>query len=89
MLRRRWDGVGTARPYVPPVFVAFVLRVLPDELASGRVVGEVEVVETGEHIVIRSVEELCAVMQGCVPTPIGGVAGANPVEGGEADVLPM
>jgi hypothetical protein len=40
------------------VLLSYVLRVIPEELRSGRLVGDVEAVRTGEHQAIRDVEEL-------------------------------
>ena len=42
----------------------YVLRLLPTELASGRVVGEVEDVASGGTALIRSVEELVGFLAG-------------------------
>jgi len=39
-----------------------VLRVLPGPAADGRLVGEAEVVATGERITIRAVEDLVALL---------------------------
>lgn len=51
----------------------YVLRLLPTELAAGRVVGEVEHVGSGSTAMVRSVEEL-----------IGVLVGRNDDEKGEA-----
>jgi len=40
------------------VLSVYVLRLLPTELAAGRVVGEVEHVGSGSTAVVRSVEDL-------------------------------
>ncbi|HVA42524.1 MAG TPA: hypothetical protein VNF50_03490 [Acidimicrobiales bacterium] len=42
----------------------YVLRLLPTELAAGRVVGEVEHVGTGSTAVVRSAEELVGFLAG-------------------------
>ena len=54
------------------VVAVYVLRLLPTELASGRVVGEVEDVASGGTALIRSVEEL-----------VGFLAGRRDEEAGE------
>jgi hypothetical protein len=40
------------------VLASYVLRLVPEELADGRFVGEVEDVATGVHSIIRDVDEL-------------------------------
>lgn len=42
----------------PPVLISFVLRLRPDQLALGQLVGEVEDVESGRQQGLRSVMEL-------------------------------
>ena len=42
--------------------VSVVLRLIPDELRSGKIVGEAEVVATGERQIIRSMAELVALL---------------------------
>ncbi|GAC1540560.1 MAG: hypothetical protein NVS3B12_27560 [Acidimicrobiales bacterium] len=42
------------------MLVSYVLRLQPDELACGRLVGLVELVETGEQHVLRGIDELAA-----------------------------
>jgi len=46
------------------VLSVYVLRLLPTELAAGRVVGEVEHVATSDTAVIRNVEELLSFLAG-------------------------
>jgi len=48
---------------VAGVFVSILLRLLPEPLAHGRLVGRVEVVETGERTVVRSVDELVSLLR--------------------------
>jgi hypothetical protein len=55
--------------------VAVVLRLLPEALAQGLVVGHVELVDTGERKPIRSAQELIDVL--CEP-PTNRVAVADP-----------
>jgi hypothetical protein len=50
--------------------VAVVLRLLPEALAEGRVVGHAEIVDTGERKPIRSAQELVEVL--CALTPDSG-----------------
>lgn len=54
---------------------AFVLRLRPDTLAHGELVGEVEDVETGLRVVVRSAEELFAFLRGTATSP--GVGATN------------
>jgi hypothetical protein len=42
------------------VSFSVLLRLLPGPLAGGQVVGELEVVRTGERVSVRSVDELMA-----------------------------
>jgi len=46
------------------VSVSFVLRLVPEALAASRIVGRIEVVETGEQVTVRDardlIEFLCA-----------------------------
>jgi hypothetical protein len=58
--------------------VSVLLRLLREPLAAGRLVGEVEVVDTGERTVVRDVEQLVDYLRACVGgdgTEIEGVAG--------------
>jgi hypothetical protein len=67
--------VGRGPPRVAAVIVSILLRLHREQLAEGRLVGELEVVRTGERIAIRGVEELLArlVEQALlVPAPPGG-----------------
>ena len=41
--------------------VSLVLRLLPGPATAGELVGQVEVVDTGERLVIRSVDDLVAI----------------------------
>jgi hypothetical protein len=38
--------------------IGLVLRLVADQAACGRVVGQVEVIDTGERVMVRSVDEL-------------------------------
>lgn len=40
------------------MLVSYVLRLVPDELADGRLIGEVEAVGTGERRAIHGMDEL-------------------------------
>lgn len=55
--------------------VAVVLRLLPEALAQGRVVGHVELVDTGERKPIRSTQDLIDLL--CGP-PTARVAVEDP-----------
>jgi len=46
------------------VLSVYVLRLLPTELAAGRVVGQVEHVGSGSTAVVRSVEDLVGFLAG-------------------------
>jgi hypothetical protein len=46
------------------VLCVYVLRLLPQELADGRIVGQVEEVESKNTSVIHNVEELRAFLTG-------------------------
>ena len=54
------------------MLVSYVLRLQPDELACGRLVGLVELVETGEQHVLRGIEELTAACLAVQRKLIGG-----------------
>jgi hypothetical protein len=45
------------------VTISVLLRVVPAALADDRLAGEVEVVETGQRLVVRSAEELIAYLR--------------------------
>jgi hypothetical protein len=49
---------GRPPPSVRPVMVAYVLRLRLDALVRGAVVGELEDVDTGARVVVRSAQEL-------------------------------
>lgn len=40
--------------------ISVVMRLVPGDLIQGRIVGEVQIVETGERRLVRTVEELLA-----------------------------
>ena len=62
---RGWDGAGTAAPYRPPcVMVSFVLRLVAEYLENGVLAGEVQVVQSGERIIVRDGTELLSVLRG-------------------------
>ena len=42
--------------------ISALLRLIPSELARGRVAGRVVLVETGDQVVVRSVQELVEVL---------------------------
>ena len=48
---------------MPLVLISFVLRLVPAAAAEGRIVGEIESVDSGRTRTIRSVEELVALVQ--------------------------
>jgi hypothetical protein len=48
--------------------VSVLLRLLPEPLARGHLVGEVEVVRTGERVLVKSTEELVVYLQGVAST---------------------
>jgi len=55
------------------VVVSYVLRLISEELAEGRLVGDVEAVATGQHRAVNGAEELlsfCA--ETCRPGSSGG-----------------
>lgn len=62
------------------MLVSFVLRVRPEMLAAGDLVGEVEEVESGVRYALRSSTELIGLCQRAV-----GAAGAAPPDGQRAD----
>lgn len=43
--------------------ISVVLRLVDDELAEGRLVGEAQLVESGHVAVFRSLEELLAILR--------------------------
>lgn len=43
--------------------ISVLLRVVPAALADDRLAGEVEVVETGQRLVVRNAEELVAYLR--------------------------
>ena len=45
-----------------PMRVSVVLRLLPGPLGEGEVVGQVEVVSTGEQVAVNGLAELLAVL---------------------------
>ena len=45
------------------MLATFVLRLVPDALAEGRIVGVVEEVETGRRAVVRDLDELRAFLR--------------------------
>lgn len=49
------------------MLATYVLRLLPERLAAGVVVGEVEDVDTGTRLVIRGLDELIAFL--CSASP--------------------
>jgi hypothetical protein len=57
---RSWDDPHVASAVVN---ISVLLRLLREPLASGHVVGQVEVVETGERMVVRNVKELVAYLR--------------------------
>ncbi|GEM_PF-4967471 len=59
-----WDAGGTPVSLAVQMNVSVLLRLLPEPLARGCLVGEVEVVRTGQRALVRSVEELVAYLQG-------------------------
>lgn len=48
---------------MPLVLISFVLRLVPAAAVEGRIVGEVESVDSGRTQTIRSVDELVALVQ--------------------------
>jgi hypothetical protein len=50
------------------MLVAYIVRLSPDALAQGRVAGEVQVVDSGLRHVVRSGEELLALLLGDRPS---------------------
>jgi len=56
--------------------VSVVLRLLPGPASDGRVVGEAEVVSTGERVAIRAVEDL--VRLACRLARLPEITGAAP-----------
>lgn len=55
------------------MLASYVLRLVPDEAAAGRVVGEIEAVRTGQITTVRDVSDLIAVISGehrPIPPPI-------------------
>ena len=55
------------------MLISYVLRLRSDELAAGRVVGEVEAVANGHRFVVRSLDQLLAFLidsNGDGPEPI-------------------
>lgn len=57
---------------MPPVLLSFVLRLVPDALASGRLVGQVENVASGERAVVRSSDDLLTFVQRSSPEAPNG-----------------
>jgi len=45
---------------VRSMFVSYVLRVRPQSVAEGRLVGEIEAVATGQRYAVRSLDQLMA-----------------------------
>lgn len=43
--------------------VSFLLRLVPEALSESRIVGRIEVVETGEQVTLRDAEELIGFLQ--------------------------
>lgn len=61
---------GTRRSYGRAVLISFVLRLVPEELAEGRLTGEVEAVHTGRRALVSNVAglgELIADLQALHP----------------------
>jgi hypothetical protein len=59
------------------VLVSYVVRLMPEPLADGRLVGEVEAVETGERWRIRDADDLLSVL-----IPVRKVSDRRPGPGG-------
>jgi hypothetical protein len=57
-----------------------MLRLVPDAAATGRVVGRVLLVETGEEASVRSVEELVAFLRERAPVAALGRVTPSPTK---------
>lgn len=59
-MRHPLDAAGLA---LAAMNVSVVLRLLPEALAEGRLAGSLHVVDTGEHAVVHSTEELVSFLR--------------------------
>jgi hypothetical protein len=59
----RWDAGGTPARARWHMTLSVLLRLLPGPLAAGQLVGEVEVVRTGDRAKVRNTQELVAYLQ--------------------------
>ena len=50
------------------MLATFVLRLIPERLAAGVVVGEVEDVDSGNRLAIRGLDDLVAFLRSAAPT---------------------
>ena len=50
-------------PIIGSVIVTFVIRLVRERLAAGEVVGQLELVQTGEQTTVRSAEELVGALR--------------------------
>lgn len=76
-MRRRPSSVGL-------VTVPVLLRLLREPLAAGRLVGEAELVETGERILIRDARQLIACLRDRARPQGGGPGAADTPRDGAA-----
>jgi hypothetical protein len=51
------------------MLVSYVVRLVPEQLQHGVFSGEVQVVATGERVVVRSAEELLEALQQLTSAP--------------------
>ena len=57
--------VGRAAAHSDGVSLSVLLRLIPGPLADGQLVGELEMVKTGERVRMQSTEQLIAYLQRC------------------------
>ena len=65
--RRRWTPIGRLTARLPSMLVTLIVRLLPDPLAAGELVGEVENVESGQRTLVRDLGELMKAAQAAAP----------------------
>ncbi len=76
-----WDASWTLLSYGAAMLISYVLRLHADELASGRVVGEVEAVASGQRFLVRSVEQMIAFLMETSQAEEASVRAAQPLYG--------
>lgn len=67
MGRGHGTAVGRLAHTVAPMIVSVLLRLVPGAMAAGRIAGHVRVVETGDELVVRDVDELVWFLRERVP----------------------